>query len=140
MALFAYRLRGRWRACAMPQDRRPGAVTICFKQPEMGMGLDDFRDSLSRTAAPEGLGSLLCALWYDAKGDWSRAHQIVQDEEGRDAAWVHAYLHRKEGDLSNASYWYRRAGKPACGTSLEDEWEDIAAALGAMVDRSLSRP
>ena len=94
----------------------------------------DFRESLSKSAPPEGLGSLLRALWHDAKGDWSRAHEIVQDEEGRDAAWVHAYLHRKEGDLSNAGYWYRRARKPACKTSLEDEWEAIAAALGAKVD------
>ncbi len=104
------------------------------------MQLADFRDSLSMDAPPEGLGSLLRALWHDAKGDWSRAHEIVQDEEGRGAAWVHAYLHRKEGDLSNAGYWYRRAGKPACKTSLDDEWESIAAALGATVERSLSRP
>jgi hypothetical protein len=109
-----------------------GAVTTSFRHPEMGMRIDDFRDSLLRTAPPDGLGSLLRALWYDAKGDWSRAHQMVQDEEGRDAAWVHAYLHRKEGDLSNASYWYRRAGRPMCGTSLEDEWEAISAALGRL--------
>ena len=94
------------------------------------MRLGDFRDSLSKTKPPDELGSLLRALWHDAKGDWSRAHEIVQDEEGRDAAWVHAYLHRKEGDLSNAGYWYGRAGRPACTTSLEDEWEAIAVALG----------
>ena len=100
------------------------------------MELADFRDSLLKSTPPDGLGSLLRALWHDAKGDWSRAHEIVQDEEGRDAAWVHAYLHRKEGDLANAGYWYRRAGKSACETSLEDEWEAIAAALGNTVGRS----
>jgi hypothetical protein len=109
-------------------------------QLEIGMRVGDFRDALARTAPPDGLGSLLRALWYDAKGDWSSAHQIVQDEEGRDAAWVHAYLHRKEGDLSNAAYWYRRAGKPVCVTSLEDEWDVIAAALEATERRSSSRP
>lgn len=88
-----------------------------------------FRDSLSGAAPPQSLGSLLHALWHDANGDWTRAHEIVQDEEGRAAAWVHAYLHRKEGDLSNAGYWYRHAGAPACETSLEEEWESIAAAL-----------
>ncbi len=103
------------------------------------MQLDNFRDSLSKSAPPEGLGSLLRALWHDAKGDWSRAHEIVQDEKGRDAAWVHAYLHRKEGDPANANYWYRRAGKPACMASLEDEWEALAAALGAS-GHSLNRP
>ena len=94
----------------------------------MGVELAEFRDSLSKNAPPD-VGSLLRALWHDAKGDWARAHEIVQDEEGRDAAWVHAYLHRKEGDLSNAGYWYRRAGKPMCKTPLEQEWEAVAAAL-----------
>ena len=100
------------------------------------MQLADFRHSLSGDAPPEGLGGLLRALWHDAKGDWSRAHELVQDQAGRDAAWVHAYLHRKEGDLANAAYWYRRAGKPECKTSLENEWEAIAAALGTTVGRA----
>ncbi|HTS54566.1 MAG TPA: hypothetical protein VMH26_14925 [Burkholderiales bacterium] len=99
------------------------------------MDLAAFRASLSGTAPPDGLSSLLRALWHDAKGDWNRAHQMVQDEEGRDAAWVHAYLHRKEGDPSNAGYWYRHAGTPPCKTSLEDEWESIAARLLAAADR-----
>ena len=93
------------------------------------MELAAFRDSLSKSAPPDGVGRLLGALWYDAKGDWVRAHEIVQDEEGRDAAWVHAYLHRKEGDQSNAGYWYRRAGKPVCKVPLEDEWESVVTAL-----------
>ena len=90
-----------------------------------------FRKSLDASAPPDGVGPLLNALWHEAKGDWSRAHEIVQDEEGVDAAWVHAYLHRKEGDLSNAGYWYRRAAKPVSKASLEDEWEAIVAALFA---------
>jgi hypothetical protein len=102
--------------------------------------LADFRDSLSKPAPPAGLGSLLRALWHEAKGDWNRAHAIVQDEQGHAAAWVHAYLHRKEGDLANAHYWYRRAGKPVCTTSLEREWESIAAVLGAPAGRRLSNP
>jgi len=91
--------------------------------------LADFRDSLSKSAPPDDLRSLLRALWHDAKGDWSRAHEIVQDEAGRDAAWVHAYLHRKEGDLANAAYWYQQAGKPVWKKPLEEEWQALAAAL-----------
>ena len=93
------------------------------------MELTQFRESLARAAPPGELGSLLRALWHDAKGDWKRAHEIVQDEEGRNAAWVHAYLHRKEGDLSNAGYWYRRAKAPVCTASLDEEWESIAVSL-----------
>ena len=88
-----------------------------------------FRKSLGASTPPDGVGPLLTALWHDAKGDWKRAHEIVQDEEGPDAAWVHAYLHRKEGDLSNAGYWYRRAARPASKISLEDEWETIVVAF-----------
>jgi hypothetical protein len=88
-----------------------------------------FRKSLDAAAPPDGTGTVLHALWYEAKGDWKRAHEIVQDEEGAEAAWVHAYLHRKEGDLPNAGYWYRRAGKPVAKNSLEEEWTEIAAAL-----------
>jgi hypothetical protein len=62
------------------------------------------------------------ALWHDARGDWERAHQLVQDSEGHDAARVHAYLHRKEGDESNARYWYSKAQQPPVGSNLEEEW------------------
>jgi len=75
-------------------------------------------------AAPE-----VIALWHDARGDWQRAHTVVQDLETRDAAWVHAYLHRKEGDASNARYWYGRAGQPVFRGSLEEEWAQIAETL-----------
>ena len=72
---------------------------------------------------------LLKALWHDAEGDRHKAHELAQDVVSPDGSWVHAYLHRKEGDVSNASYWYRHAGKVPASTSLEAEWEEIVAAL-----------
>jgi len=81
-------------------------------------------------AAPEPTGSPpLRALWFDARGDWNAAHKCVDELSEPDAMWVHAYLHRKEGDLWNAGYWYRRAGRPAATGALEAEWRAIAAAL-----------
>jgi hypothetical protein len=91
--------------------------------------MEDFRASLSGAAPAPDLDAPLAALWWAAKGNWNEAHRIVQDEDGADAAWVHAYLHRVEGDLGNAGYWYRRAGQPAVKDALETEWERIAAAL-----------
>jgi len=91
--------------------------------------MTDLRATLTDAAPAPDLAPPLKALWWAAKGDWGKAHNIVQDEESADAAWVHAYLHRVEGDLGNASYWYRRAGKPAASDSLDAEWERIAAAL-----------
>jgi hypothetical protein len=89
----------------------------------------DFKGSLSGTAPAPGLDAPLAGLWWAAKGQWDAAHKIVQDEPGADAAWVHAYLHRVEGDLGNAGYWYRQAGRPVAKDSLESEWERIASAL-----------
>jgi hypothetical protein len=89
----------------------------------------DFRASLSGTAPAPGLSAPLAGLWWAAKGQWDAAHKIVQDESSADAAWVHAYLHRVEGDLGNAGYWYRQAGQPVAKDSLETEWERIASAL-----------
>ncbi|MBV9980587.1 MAG: hypothetical protein JO365_11415 [Bradyrhizobium sp.] len=91
--------------------------------------MTDLLATLSNAAPAAGLAPPLQALWWAAKGDWSKAHNIVQDEQSADAAWVHAYLHRVEGDLGNAGYWYRRAGKPAASDSLEAEWARIASAL-----------
>jgi hypothetical protein len=71
----------------------------------------------------------LAGLWWDAKGDWTRAHESAQQDEGFSGAWVHAYLHRKEGDDSNAEYWYRRASKTPSRASLEREWTEIAESL-----------
>ena len=93
------------------------------------MTFDAFRDSLSHPEPPPSLPSLLAALWHDARGDWARAHNITQDIESADAAWVHAYLHRKEGDLSNAGYWYRRAGRGTATDALDAEWERIVREL-----------
>jgi len=91
--------------------------------------LSTFRASLPGAAPPSGLSVPAEALWWAAKDDWDKAHRLVQDEDSREAAWVHAYLHRVEGDLSNAGYWYRRAGRPETKAALEDEWAEIAAAL-----------
>jgi hypothetical protein len=93
------------------------------------MTLEQFRDSLAGNLPPEGLDRALLAMWYDAKGEWAEAHRLAQEEENVTGAWVHAYLHRVEGDLSNAGYWYRRAGKPASTASLEDEWSAIVGSL-----------
>jgi hypothetical protein len=90
------------------------------------MNSEEFRQSLKDDHPPGNLLSLLQALWWDAKGDWGRAPEIAQDIQSTDAAWVHAYLHRKEGDASNAGYWYRQAGKPHCKSTTDAEWLDIA--------------
>ena len=74
------------------------------------------------------------ALQADAGGEWDRAHRLVQNDASAEAAWVHAYLHRKEGDLANAGYWYGRAGRPVATTGLSQEWQEIAAALGVGKD------
>ncbi len=81
------------------------------------------------TTPPAQAGGPLTALWHVAKGDWHKAHEIVQADDGAEAAWVHAHLHRVEGDPSNAGYWYARAGKPRAENPLDEEWDAIAAAL-----------
>ena len=93
------------------------------------MNLSDLKASLSASTPPSGLPPALVALWHDAKGDWHTAHQVAQDVEDKDGAWVHAYLHRKEGDDGNAAYWYQRAAQPVAKLSLEAEWDQIATAL-----------
>ena len=89
----------------------------------------DFRASLTGAAPAGDLAPPLAALWWAAKGDWERAHKLVQDDDSTDAAWVHAYLHRLEGNLSNAGYWYRRAGQAVAKDELEAEWERLVSAL-----------
>jgi hypothetical protein len=93
------------------------------------VNIADFRASLSAAAPAPELDAPLAALWWAAKGKWDEAHKIVQDEETVDAAWVHAYLHRVEGDPGNAAYWYSRAQKPVASDSLEAEWDRIVSAL-----------
>lgn len=89
----------------------------------------DFKTSAGGDKPPAGLSPPLEGLWWAAKGDWDKAHKIVQDVETADAAWVHAYLHRVEGDLSNARYWYGRAKRPPADGALDAEWAAIAAEL-----------
>jgi hypothetical protein len=93
------------------------------------MTVEELRATLAGSAPPAGVDLLVEALWWDAKGDWSRAHEIAQDISSPAASLVHAYLHRKEGDASNAGYWYGRAGKPHARQTLETEWTDIVEAL-----------
>jgi hypothetical protein len=93
------------------------------------MTLDHFMESFSEASPPASLSPYLTALWHDAKGDWNTAHHMVDDLEGKEAAWVHAYLHRKEGDIGNAGYWYRRAGKEPCKVSLQEEWDILVNAF-----------
>ena len=93
------------------------------------MTFQEFQQSLKDSNPPDGLTPAITGLWWDAKGDWPQAHEAAQQDEGREGSWVHAYLHRKEGDQSNAAYWYRRAGKPICREPLEEEWHQIVESL-----------
>ena len=93
------------------------------------MRLADFKASLSGATPAPDLAAPLVALWWAANGKWDDAHKIVMDEETAEAAWVHAYLHRVEGDLGNAGYWYRQANQPVAKDSLDAEWERIVSAL-----------
>ncbi len=93
------------------------------------MTVAEFRNSLQQGEAPDGLPVTLAALWYDAKGDWERAHGLVDELETAEGMAVHAYLHRKQGDLSNAAYWYGRAGRQYFRPELPDEWLALAEAL-----------
>ena len=90
----------------------------------------EFKRSLSQTRPPPGLTPALAGLWW-ARKNWDRAHKLVMDEGGKDCAWVHAHLHRLEGDRENASYWYKRAGRREAAGSLPAEWTAIAAHLVA---------
>jgi hypothetical protein len=93
------------------------------------MTIDELRATIDAKAPPAGLKPAVVALWHDARGDWDAAHRVAQDIAGDDGSWVHAYLHRKEGDLSNAAYWYRRAGRAVESGTLLEEWNRIAAEL-----------
>lgn len=92
--------------------------------------IDSFRTSVADEQPPAGMGPSLQALWWLRRGDWARAHECVQQHEGEpDCDRVHAHLHRQEGDLSNAGYWYRRAGTSPSQASLEEEWELLATEM-----------
>jgi len=89
------------------------------------MTFTEFKSSLIGSSAPQGLPVELEALWYDGKGDWNKSHEVIQDVNSKNAAWIHAYLHRKEGDLGNAQYWYSRANKAMPKMSIEEEWQTL---------------
>ena len=91
--------------------------------------VEEFRKTLSDSSPPPSLTPLLRALWHDERGQWDEAHRVAQDIDSPEGAWVHAYLHRKEGDEANAAYWYRRAQQPIARNSLESEWESLVHAL-----------
>ena len=93
------------------------------------MNLSQFKNSLANAKPPTGLTPALAALWWAGKDNWDKAHNIVMDEGGKDCAWVHAYLHRVEGDLDNARYWYRRAQRPVSNKPFAVEWDAIAEIL-----------
>jgi hypothetical protein len=93
------------------------------------MTFDEFKLSLAAPDPPPELSLALAGLWWDAKNDWNRAHEAAQQDEGPDGSWVHAYLHRKEGDAGNAGYWYRRAGRSPSRQSLNEEWRSIVGEL-----------
>ena len=93
------------------------------------MDTSNFKHTLTDPEPPPGLSIIMKALWYDGKGDWDRAHQLAQSSSSADAAWVHAYLHRKDGDNGNASYWYNQAGKNFPKMTLVEEWEDLVQQL-----------
>ena len=88
-----------------------------------------FKRSLAKPNPPSALSTALTGLWWAGKDDWDRAHKLVMDDGGADCAWVHAYLHRIEGDLDNARYWYGQAGRPPASGDLAEEWAAIASAL-----------
>jgi hypothetical protein len=100
------------------------------------MTLEQFEATLTGEAPPQGVSNSLAAMWYDGKGHWEQAHDIAQDIHTPEGSWVHAYLHRKEGDNWNANYWYNRAGRSMPAITLEQEWKEmVKALLGTMRTR-----
>ena len=93
------------------------------------MTLDEFKKTLSGKKPPADASAILQAMWHQANGNWDLAHSIAQKQKNPDGDWVHAFLHRVEGDLANAGYWYRQAGKTAASGSLSEEWDQLASAF-----------
>src|SRR5271169_1656853 len=100
------------------------------------MTSEEFRVSIAAEAPRIGLSAPLTALWWDAKGDWSRAHALVDELETLDGMAVHAYLHRKEGSASNAEYWYQRSGRRFFRPALEAEWDALVEGLLAGAEKA----
>ena len=93
------------------------------------MDIISLKESLSANNPPPAASIYIKALWFDARDDWKNAHELIQDVTDKNAAWIHAYLHRKEGDIWNADYWYSKAGRKRPSVTLNEEWEQIARAL-----------
>lgn len=94
-----------------------------------GMDFETFEKSIQPGQHPPHCNQYALALWYERMGNWQEAHAIIQDIDDRNAAWIHAYLHRREGDQGNAGYWYRLAGKSFPAISLDEEWNVIARSV-----------
>lgn len=84
-----------------------------------------FLETLDNSSPDESWPEALKSLWYDAKGDWEASHNIAQDIHSDLGSWIHAYLHRKEGDEWNAGYWYRRANRPFSKLTLDEELKEL---------------
>ena len=97
------------------------------------MNYQDFKVTLKELNPPENWPNTLKALWYDAKGDWNTAHELVDGQSDLNSKWIHAYLHRKEDDDWNAGYWYRQAGKSFPEISLEEEHQALVIAISSML-------
>jgi hypothetical protein len=93
------------------------------------MNYDEFIKTLAGDHPPSNISGVLKALWYDGKNDWESSHNIAQDINDKNGSWIHAYLHCKEGDISNARYWYHKAGKNEPRISLDEEWKLLVRAL-----------
>lgn len=107
----------------------PEDLSYAMAQPEIKiMTVDELRATLADEQPPATLRPALQALWQAGKGNWDASHAICQESD-KELDWVHAWLHRQEGDLSNANYWYRRAERSMSSNSLEEEWDEIAEAL-----------
>ena len=93
------------------------------------MDFEAFRRALEDDQPPESVGPALRAMWHAARNQWERAHELVQTHDDTDSCWIHAHLHRVEGDLSNAAYWYSRAGRRMPKGDLQAEWQEIVTSL-----------
>ena len=93
------------------------------------MNTTALKESLSADTPPSAVSVYVKALWHDAKNNWNEAHKLIQDFPDKNASWIHAYLHRKEGDIGNADYWYAKAGKKRPAVSVQEEWEQIVNAF-----------
>ena len=93
------------------------------------MTYDEFILTIENNELPSNLPLYMQALWWDAKNNWQKAHSLIDSLDDNNSCWVHAYLHRKEGDIGNADYWYRRARKQRPSVSLQDEWKTLTIDL-----------